>query len=438
MTARYCIRHKSGVWRWIEATYTNLLEEPAVGAVVINRRDVSVEVEAQQLLEQRVVERTRQLESLYQADETLYRSLRLDDVLQALADVSADILRVDKSTVMVPDRAGGPLTVRATRGFLQLQLQLQPQGTPARLTPAAEEGIISEMVRTAEPLAVGDIRADPQASSGLREFLDSEGVRALLSVPIIADDRVFAIFTVYYNAPHDFSEEEQRLLQALAHRAGLAIENARLYEAARGMAALEERQRLARELHDSVSQALYAIGLNTAAARQERAADSERRDRLLGDVIGLAEAGLTEMRALIFELRPESLEQEGLVGALKKQAAAVQARHRLVVNTSLSPEPEAPLATKEVLYRVAQEALHNVAKHARAQSVDLTLEMHSGDLVLQVSDNGKGFDPTGSFPGHLGLRSMRERVGAVGGSLEIDSAPGKGTRICVRVPVSPD
>ena len=436
MTARYRIRHKSGAWRWIEATYTNLLEEPAVGAVVINRRDVSVEVEAQQLLEQRVVERTRQLESLYQADETLYRSLRLDDVLQALADVSADILRVDKSTVMVPDRAGGPLTVRATRGFLQLQLQ--PQGTPARLTPAAEEGIISEMVRTAEPLAVGDIRADPQASSGLREFLDSEGVRALLSVPIIADDRVFAIFTVYYNAPHDFSEEEQRLLQALAHRAGLAIENARLYEAARGMAALEERQRLARELHDSVSQALYAIGLNTAAARQERAADSERRDRLLGDVIGLAEAGLTEMRALIFELRPESLEQEGLVGALKKQAAAVQARHRLVVNTSLSPEPEAPLATKEVLYRVAQEALHNVAKHARAQSVDLTLEMHSGDLVLRVSDNGKGFDPTGSFPGHLGLRSMRERVGAVGGSLEIDSAPGKGTRICVRVPVSPD
>ena len=436
MTARYRIRHKSGAWRWIEATYTNLLEEPAVGAVVINRRDVSVEVEAQQLLEQRVVERTRQLESLYQADETLYRSLRLDDVLQALADVSADILRVDKSTVMVPDRAGGPLTVRATRGFLQLQLQ--PQGTPARLTPAAEEGIISEMVRTAEPLAVGDIRADPQASSGLREFLDSEGVRALLSVPIIADDRVFAIFTVYYNAPHDFSEEEQRLLQALAHRAGLAIENARLYEAARGMAALEERQRLARELHDSVSQALYAIGLNTAAARQERAADSERRDRLLGDVIGLAEAGLTEMRALIFELRPESLEQEGLVGALKKQAAAVQARHRLVVNTSLSPEPEAPLATKEVLYRVAQEALHNVAKHARAQSVDLTLEMHSGDLVLRVSDNGKGFDPTGSFPGHLGLCSMRERVGAVGGSLEIDSAPGKGTRICVRVPVSPD
>jgi signal transduction histidine kinase len=178
--------------------------------------------------------------------------------------------------------------------------------------------------------------------------------------------------------------------------------------------------------------------LNAAAARQDRAADSARRDRLIGDVIGLAEAGLTEMRALIFELRPESLEQEGLVGALKKQVAAVQARYRLTVNATLSREPDVPLSTKEALYRVAQEALHNVAKHARAQALDLALEATSSELVLRVDDDGKGFDPKSSFPGHLGLRSMRERGGAVGGSLEIDSAPGKGTRICVRVPVSPD
>jgi signal transduction histidine kinase len=268
------------------------------------------------------------------------------------------------------------------------------------------------------------------------ELLEAEGVRALQSVPIVAEDGVFAIFTIYYTAVHDFTEEERRILQALAHRAGLAIENARLYEAARGMAALEERQRLARELHDSVSQALYAIGLNAAAARQERAQDSERRDRLLGDVLGLAEAGLTEMRALIFELRPESLEQEGLVGALKKQVAAVQARYRLAVTASVGAEPSVSLSTKEALYRVAQEALHNIAKHARARAVDVALEVAVGELLLRVSDDGKGFDPMGSFPGHLGLRSMRERVGAVGGTLEIHSAPGKGTRICVRVPIA--
>jgi signal transduction histidine kinase len=126
------------------------------------------------------------------------------------------------------------------------------------------------------------------------------------------------------------------------------------------------------------------------------------------------------------------------VGALKKQVAAVQARHRLTVNAALSPEPEVPLSTKEALYRVAQEALHNVAKHARAQAVELVLEATVGELVLRVSDDGKGFDPRASFPGHLGLRSMSERVSAVGGSLEIDSTPGKGTQISVHVPLGPD
>jgi len=141
------------------------------------------------------------------------------------------------------------------------------------------------------------------------------------------------------------------------------------------------------------------------------------------------------MRALIFELRPESLEQEGLVGALKKQAAAVQARFRLVVNAALGAEPDVPLATKEAIYRVALEALHNVARHARAREVELVLGAGVSELELRVSDDGKGFDPAGSFPGHLGMHSMQERVRAVGGSLEIHSAPGKGTQVRLRVPI---
>jgi signal transduction histidine kinase len=109
-----------------------------------------------------------------------------------------------------------------------------------------------------------------------------------------------------------------------------------------------------------------------------------------------------------------------------------------VVNVSFCPEPSVTLSIKEALYRVAQEGLHNVAKHARAQSVDLTLEMQPGELVLRISDDGKGFDPTGSFPGHLGLHSMRERISAVGGTLDIVSAPGKGTCLGVRLPMAAD
>ena len=162
-------------------------------------------------------------------------------------------------------------------------------------------------------------------------------------------------------------------------------------------------------------------------------ADPTRVSRLLGDVLGLAETGLAEMRALIFELRPESLETEGLVGALEKQATAVQARHRLQVDTMLGDEPNVPLATKEALYRLAQEALHNVAKHARAQVVKLELESDMHELVLRIGDDGRGFDTSASFPGHLGLRSMRERTAAVGADLAIDSVPGGGTLICVRL-----
>jgi len=123
------------------------------------------------------------------------------------------------------------------------------------------------------------------------------------------------------------------------------------------------------------------------------------------------------------------------VSALEKQAAACQARHRLHVETTLCDEPNLPLATKEALYRLAQEALHNVAKHARARVVKLELESNAHELVLRIGDDGRGFDPSGSFPGHLGLRSMHERTAAVGGNLAIDSTPGEGTLICLTLPL---
>jgi PAS domain S-box-containing protein len=225
--------------------------------------------------------------------------------------------------------------------------------------------------------------------------------------------------------------EEVRSRQRLEE---LVIENERLYREARGKAALEERQRLARELHDSVSQALYAIALNASAAEAVRERDPGRLRELIGEVAGLAEAGLAETRALIFELRPESLEREGLVAALEKQAAAVRARHGLDVRCRLGEEPSVSLTVKEVLYRIAQEALQNVVKHARARAVELALADDARGLALRVGDDGVGFDPTGSFPGHLGLGSMRERAAAVGGSVEFESAPGRGTTVVARVP----
>ena len=140
------------------------------------------------------------------------------------------------------------------------------------------------------------------------------------------------------------------------------------------------------------------------------------------------------MRALIFALRPESLEKDGLVTALNRQIEALRARHGIAAQTITSDEPEAPIEVKQVLHRIAQEAVHNTVKHSRARRVDVHLEAYDSWLVLQITVDGVGFDTDESFPGHLGLRSMRERALEVGGSLEVESSRGQGTRIVVRVP----
>ncbi len=199
--------------------------------------------------------------------------------------------------------------------------------------------------------------------------------------------------------------------------------------------ALEERQRLARELHDSVSQALYGISLGVHTALAQLDTDRRKTREALDYALSLAHAGLMEMRALIFELRPESLEREGLVAALTKQAEAVHARYEIEVALSVCDEPDVPLSTKEVLYRIAQEALQNAARHARADRIAVRLTREPAALRLEVRDNGVGFDPTAAYPGHLGLRSMYERAERVGGTLDILSAPGSETEIRVRVPI---
>ena len=202
------------------------------------------------------------------------------------------------------------------------------------------------------------------------------------------------------------------------------------------LAALEERQHLSRELHDSLSQALYGISLGAHTAVKWLGRDRTRVVEALEYVITLADAGLTEMRALIFDLRPESLAREGLLNALTKQASAVGARNSLPVEIDLCGcEPDVPLDVKDAIYRIAREALHNAAKHARAGRLRLHFSCPDDRLILDVGDDGVGFDPAGLYPGHLGLHSMRERATRAGGTLSIDSVPGRGTCVHAEFPL---
>lgn len=195
----------------------------------------------------------------------------------------------------------------------------------------------------------------------------------------------------------------------------------------------DERQRLSRELHDSVSQALYGIGLGARTALAQLEQSPRELEGPLRYVLSLAESGLAEMRALVHELRPEMLESEGLGAALAHQARAQAARYGLEVRLALE-EPALSLTHKHGLYRIAMEALHNVVKHAHASHLDVTLGGCGKAMWMEIRDDGQGFDCTGEFPGRWGLRTMRERAERLGGRLELTSSPGAGTTVRVELP----
>ncbi len=228
-----------------------------------------------------------------------------------------------------------------------------------------------------------------------------------------------------------------QLTAALRHHAEQARRKERetrlLSQQAQELATLQERQRLARELHDSVSQVLYSISLGAHTAREALESDPGEAIAPLEYVIGLTEAGQAEMRALIFELRPESLVTEGVIAALTKQVDILRTRYKLTVDAQLGEEPDLSLEGKQALYRIAQEALHNIVKHAHASMVRLRLTRRDDEFILEVSDDGRGFNPTQSFPGHLGLHSMQERAARLGGVCFLESAPEQGTylRVCI-------
>lgn len=255
----------------------------------------------------------------------------------------------------------------------------------------------------------------------------------MLAVPLIVADEVFGCLTLFYSDPRTFSGEEVALAVAFADQAALAIENARLHRQAEEAAVLEERGRLARDLHDSVTQSLYSITLLAEGwKRLDRAGRLEDTEDPLTELGELAQQALKEMRLMVHELRPPDLEEVGLLGALHQRLGAVEKRAgvdaRLVADdvVELSPRVE------EGLYRIAIEALNNALKHAGATSVVVRVRVDGDRVALEVMDNGCGFDvETPDARRGMGLPGMRERAQQLGGAFLVDSTLSEGTRVRV-------
>lgn len=423
-------------WRDRDGTLLDVLLTVSVlpgGGATLFVRDVTAQHAAERERRREADERARELRFLLDIAHDAAATLELGPLVELILNRVKGVVDYVGAALFVLDDDGDGLNLLRYQGPI-------PQHTLAWRWRLSTHEHARAVLTSAAPVIIPNVWADEPLANSFRKnaALDIGEVRAdfaaWLGVPLILGGRAIGMLAVETSQIGYYTERHAALLSAVADQAAVAIQNATLYEQARGLAALEERQKLARELHDSVSQALFGIGLGARTARQLLDRDPAKAADPLDYVISLAEAGLTEMRALIFELRPDALETEGLVGLLEKQAAALRARHGLNVETDFGPEPEISLPAKEALFRIAQESLHNIVKHAGAATVRLCLAETEAGVRIEIIDDGRGFDPDATFTGHLGLRSMRERAARQGAQLDLKSAPGAGAAVRLLLP----
>jgi signal transduction histidine kinase len=351
--------------------------------------------------------------------------LSLDEVLQRLVHGARELAGSRYAALGLPDDSGG------FRRFLTSGMS---DGLIASLGPLPRRhGVLGAMLESREPFRTRDIHEHPR----FRGWWPAghPDMRSFLGVPIVTPDGVIgAFYLTEKTAAPDFTDADEQLIALLAAHAAIAITNARLYEQARELSIVAERNRLALDLHDAVSQKLFGLVLaaESAATLLERDAGAAR-DQVV-KLRALAQEALDELRSLVFELRPPDLERDGLAGALRKHVDLLRRLQQQEIQIEASEVAAEPTRDREVL-RIAQEALYNAVRHANGTKVTVALRRTDGRLALEVSDDGVGFDP--DAPGlrahRLGLTSMEERAQSIGGRLEIRSAPGAGTTIRLEV-----
>jgi signal transduction histidine kinase len=312
---------------------------------------------------------------------------------------------------------------------LYAQTDCDPDTMPARRQPVTL-GIMGRAVRTGQTQQVDDVRQDSEYYQGLTT------TRAELCVPIVAGGRVIGLINLEADRVAAFTGADVALLGTAADILAGAIENARLNRRAQEAAVLEERNRLARELHDSVTQQLFSITLTAQAARAHLEKNPQRTAGQLERLQETAAAALTEMRALIAQLRPPALSHQGLVSALQQHVATLSRREGLRIELSVTGNERYAQGFEQTLYRIAQEALNNVIKHAAASGARVALDFSVQHVTMRVIDDGRGFDTQAPLPAgdpHFGLISMRERAAEIGGTMRLHSTPGEGTELVVTV-----
>jgi PAS domain S-box-containing protein len=368
------------------------------------------------------------------SDQPLYQ------VLDFIALQARHLLDSHAVAIYHLEEMAGPLALQAAEGL--------PDGYIVGTDTPPGLGALRKAVGAREPVLVPDV-AEPlpdgaflaQGTEGaVTEAAGSAFCRALLAIPIVLQNEVYGGMLLYYAEPRSFSDEELELAAVFGDQAALAIENAQLREQVRQTAATVERNRLARDLHDSVTQALFSASLVAEVLPQVWQRDPEEAQQGLEELRHLTRGALAEMRTLLLELRPRALLETRLDDLLRQLTEAITSRAQISARLHIEPSPLLPPDVHVTFYRVTQEALHNTVKHAGANRVTVSLQASppptprrddswQGQLELLVTDDGHGFNSGQTDPNRLGLRIMHERAASVGARLTIESQPGQGTQV---------
>ncbi len=412
------------LWAWLAYTMLLVLHastHPDAGratpfnVVIIAVGVIILLVTFRQVVTYRENERlSSSLTRLLEASRILSSPLELRPILNLILNELKHIVEFDNAAVLLVQNRDNALALR----YEANSAHSTPNDTAATLPLAPEHKAV---IRSGKPMISNGKGVDETS---------------WLGVPLIAQDKPIGLISIQCYRANYYVQWHAEIALAFANQAAAAIENARLRTREAEAATTAERRRLARELHDSVSQALFGIALGARTTQELINRDPKRANETIDYMLKLTEGALAEMRALIFELRPESLATEGLLVALQKQTKALCTRHSIDAQFFFDcEEPSIPVEAKEAIYRVALEATQNTIKHAHASRVEIRLGIRNRHLTLDVKDDGKGFDTNGSFPNNFGLVSMRERASNLGGTVEVHSGPGAGTIVQMRVPM---
>jgi two-component system nitrate/nitrite sensor histidine kinase NarX len=387
-------------------------------------------------LEQRVEERTREFATLLEVAHNLASTLDMEPLLGLILDQLKIVVDCVGATIYKVE--GEARIALAHRG------PIPQREVPELRFSVRQAGAFQQVILQQAPVIIPDIWDDTPLARLFRESV-GEGlettfgyVRSWLGVPLTIKERVIGMLGLHHDEPNYYNSRHAKLAIAFANQAAIAIENARLYEQAQELATLQERQRLAHDLHDAVSQSLFSASLSAEVLPRLWERHPEEGRRCLTELHRLTRSALAEMRTLLLELRPAALVETALSDLLNQLAAAVASRAMLEVTLTTEPHDPLPSEVQVALYRIAQEALNNVAKHAGAGRVEVKLrsapflagqEEPKSGLELRISDDGCGFDFDHVSPVCLGLSIMRERAETIEATLKIESRIGQGTQV---------